>query len=317
MKVLKKRKGTCDILKELNIEMSDGFLVYAFIKRPKKDPIGHIHIFHGIAEHIGRYETAIDFFVEQGYVVSGHDHRGHGKTLDLNGIRGYFAEKNGFNLVVEDAKEVITELRSEDPALKFTLIGHSLGSFIARRYIQLYGDQVDAAVFSGTGDDQGIMRSIGKALAYVLGKKVGFDKENETLNSLVFGGFNKQISQPATEFDWLSENEDIVASYIADDYCGFVPTTQIYIDLFNGLGLIHQEKEIAKIPKELPILLFSGDADPVGDNGKSLWKVAQQYEDAHIEDVTVMYFNEGRHELLNDSRRPEVIQSVDSWIKKH
>lgn len=304
-------------MKEFNLDMSDGFSVYAFIKQPEKEPIGHIHILHGIAEHIGRYESAINFFVEKGYVVSGHDHRGHGKTKDLNGIRGYFAEKNGFNLVVQDAHKVITELRSKNPSLKFILMGHSMGSFVARRYIQLYGEQMDAAIFSGTGDDQGFMRPIGQTIAFALGQKVGFDKENEILNSLVFGGFNKAINNPATEFDWISTNSNVVSSYIEDKDCGFVPTTQIYIDMFNGLGVIHNEKEIARIPKKLPILLFSGDADPVGNNGKSLWKVAKQYEDAHIDDVTVMLFPGGRHELLNDIKRPEVVQSVHNWIKNH
>lgn len=297
--------------------MSDGLSVYTFIKHPENTPVGHIHILHGIAEHIGRYKTTIDFFVKRGYIVSGHDHRGHGKTATLNGIKGYFAKSDGFNLVVEDAHEVITHLRSPNPSLRFTLIGHSMGSFIARRYIQLYGDEVNNAVFSGTGDDQGFMRPIAQSIAYGIGKKDGFSKQNELLNALVFGGFNKQIKHPATEFDWLSKNPHLVSTYVEDPYCGFIPTTQIYMDLFNGLGLIHQQKEISRIPKDLPILLFSGDADPVGNLGKSLWKVAKQYEDAHIDDVTVMLFNGGRHELLNDSTRPEVIKSVYNWIENH
>lgn len=304
-------------MEELTFEMADGTLVATFIERPETEPIGHIHILHGIAEHSGRYKSTIQFFVAQGYVVSGQDHRGHGKTLALNGKRGYFAKENGFNLVVEDAHEVITQFRNLNPLLKFTLLGHSMGSFIARRYIQLYGETVDLVVLSGTGDDQGFMRPIAQTIAFSLGKKDGFDHESELLNKLVFGGFNKSISNPVTPFDWLSKNREIVSSYIDDEYCGFVPTIQIYLDLFTGLGLIHNEKEISRIPKELPILLFTGDADPVGNNGKSIWKVAQQYEDADIEDVTAMVFSGGRHELLNDLSRPEVIQSVHKWIEKH
>lgn len=302
---------------EKTLEMSDGFSICAYIKRPEIEPIGHIHILHGIAEHFGRYETVVQFFVERGYIVSGHDHRGHGETAVLNGIRGYFAEADGFNRVVEDAHTVITKLRSAHPSLKFTLMGHSMGSFIARRYIQLYGNQIDAAVFSGTGDDQGFMRPVAQTIAYALGKRDGFDLENQLLNNLIFGGFNKNIQNPATNFDWISKNPALVSSYLEDDFCGFIPTAQIFIDIFTGLGIIHQEKEIAHIPKQLPLLLFSGDADPVGNLGKSLWKVAKQYDDAHIEDVTVMLFTGGRHELLNDVTRPEVIQSVYKWIENH
>lgn len=312
-----RRKGTCNVVKELTLEMSDGFSVYAFVKRPEVKPIGHIHIFHGMAEHIGRYETTIQFFVEQGYIVSGHDHRGHGKSAELNGLKGHFADKNGFNRVVEDASEIITHVRSTDPALKFILIGHSMGSFVARRYIQLYGNSVDLVILSGTGDDGGIARYAGQTIGYLAGKKDGFTERNDLLDSLVFGGFNKTVKSPETKFDWLSRDSNLVLSYVKDEHCGFIPTTRFFLDLFDGLGLIHKKSEIALIPKELPILLFAGTEDPVGNNGKSLWKVASQYEDAHIEDVTVLLFESGRHELLNDSTRKEVIQTVHRWIEQH
>lgn len=302
-------------MKEFTLNMSDGASLYAFIRQPIGKPVGHIHILHGMAEHVGRYHDAIDYFVEQGYVVSGHDHRGHGKTVTLNGIKGHFADHDGFNRVVEDAFEVITHMRKEQAPVKFILVGHSMGSFIARRYIQLHGETVDLVVLSGTGDDSGIARYAGQAVAYLSGKKNGFKQRNQLLDSLVFGGFNRGISNPTTKFDWLSKNEKLVSSYLTDEHCGFIPTTQFFADLFAGLGIIHRKKEIARIPKTLPILLFAGTEDPVGRNGRALWKVAKQYDAAQIEDVTVQLFEGGRHELLSDSTRQEVIQAVQEWIE--
>lgn len=303
-------------MEELTLNMSDGDSLYAFICKPVGKPIGHIHILHGMAEHVGRYDSAVYFFVERGYVVSGHDHRGHGKTATLNGMKGHFADHNGFDRVVEDAFEVITHMKAKQDPLKFILIGHSMGSFIARRYIQLYGETVDLVALSGTGDDSGIARYAGQAVAYLSGKKNGFQQRNQLLDSLVFGGFNRGISNPTTKFDWISKNENLVSSYLKDENCGFIPTTQFFADLFAGLGVIHRKKEIARIPKTLPILLFAGTEDPVGKNGNALWKVAKQYDDAQIKDVTVQLFEGGRHELLSDSTRKEVIHAVQKWIEK-
>lgn len=303
-------------MKELILKMSDGISVYSFIRQPEGKPVGHIHILHGMAEHIGRYDSTVDFFVEQGYVVSGHDHRGHGKTAKLNGMKGHFADQDGFNRVVEDAYEIITQMKTYQGPLKFILIGHSMGSFIARRFIQLYGETIDLVALSGTGDDSGLARYAGQAVAYVSGKKNGFQRQNKLLDSLVFGGFNRGISSPTTKFDWISKNEDLVSSYMTDENCGFIPTTQFFSDLFAGLGVIHSKKEIARIPKSLPILLFAGTEDPVGRNGNALWKVAKQYDNARIEDVRVQLFEGGRHELLSDSTRKEVIQAVQEWIEK-
>lgn len=304
-------------MEELTLHMADGFKVYVSIRKPAGKPIGHIHILHGMAEHSGRYDEAAAYFVSKGYVVSAHDHRGHGKTSAMNGKRGHFGDEAGFDHVVSDVYEVVTHVKKAYPTERFILIGHSMGSFIARRFIQLHGEVVDLVALSGTGDDGGIPRFGGQALGFIFGKQKGYSEQNPLLNELVFGGFNRRINKPLTTFDWLSKNPTHVFSYLSDEYCGFIPTTQFFLDLFHGLGVIHDPSEIAKIPKKLPILLFSGTEDPVGNHGKALWKVAKQYEAAGISRVTVCLFEDGRHELLNDSSRPEVIQAVREWIEKN
>lgn len=304
-------------MEELTLEMSDGMKVYATVSKPKEQAIGHIHILHGMAEHSGRYKWTIDYFVSRGYIVTAHDHRGHGKTAEMNGKQGYFAKESGFHRVVRDTYEVIAHLKHTYPANRFILFGHSMGSFVARRFIQLYGVMVDCTVLSGTSDDGGIARLGGRWLGHIIGKQKGYNQPDPLLNRLVFGRFNQRVKDPFTPFDWLSTNKKICSSYLSDPHCGFIPTTQFFLDLFEGLEVIHDAKEIALIPKRMPILLFGGTEDPVGNYGEALWKVAKQYDEAHLKDVRVLLFEGGRHELIGDYERPEVIELVEEWIGKN
>jgi len=304
-------------MREATLEMSDGFLVHAIVMKPEGNPVGHIHLLHGMSEHIGRYEEFAHYLVGKGYIVSGHDHRGHGKTAKMNGMKGHLADEEGFGHVVQDAFEVISNLREQYPSPRFVLFGHSMGSFVARRYVQLHGSEVDLAIFSGTGGDPGASRFAGQVTAYLHGKKNGFNQPDNFLNKLVFGGFNKSVHQPKTPFDWLSTDTEAVEKYLIDPACGVVPTTQFFADLFKGLGEIHDVDEINKIPKKLPILLFSGSEDPVGDNGKGVWSVAKQYNKAGLENVTVFLFEGGRHEMLHEKNRQHVFKTVYDWIEKN
>lgn len=296
--------------------MSDGFSVYAFSCAPKGNPIGHIHLLHGMAEHIARYGEFVENLVGKGFIVSGHDHRGHGKTVDFNGKLGYFAESNGFDRVVQDAHEVITTMRTAHDAPRFILFGHSMGSFIARRYIQLHGAELDAVILSGTGDEPAFMRMAGAAVANLSGRTRGTTEPDHFLNKLVFNGFNKRVNNPKTPVDWLTRDEEICEQYINDPTCGFVPTTQFFIDLFEGLGKINAKAEIENNPKDLPMLIFSGNEDPVGDYGKGVARVARRYDKIGIEDVTLSIFEGGRHEMLNETNRQYVFNLVTDWIEE-
>ncbi|CAM3072379.1 alpha/beta hydrolase [Filibacter tadaridae] len=300
----------------MTLEMSDGFSIHTVLVEPADKPIGHIHILHGMAEHIGRYEEFAKYLAGIGYIVSGHDHRGHGKTAEMNGKPGYFGIEKGFDRVVQDAYEIIKTIREQHPSPRFILFGHSMGSFIARRYVQVHGSEVDLAILSGTGGNPGVMRIAATGIAHLSGKMNGYDNPDPLLNKLVFGGFNKSIDTPKTPFDWLSRDSDAVEKYMNDPNCGFISTTQFFIDLFEGLEKIHSDEEIRKIPQNLPILLISGNEDPVGDNGKGVLSVAKQYDKVGIVDVTLMLVEGGRHELLNEINHQHVFEYITDWIEK-
>ncbi len=303
-------------MEERYMKMSDGHFVFTRTLTPTIPCIGHIHILHGMAEHSGRYIKFAQKLCVAGYAVTMHDHRGHGETASYNGTLGFFAEKNGFDRVVEDAHEVIVAMHAQFADVPFILFGHSMGSFIARRYIQLYSNDVDNVILCGTGNVS-TLHKIGHYVAQVLAMQRGKEMESPLLNKLSFGSFNKQVPNAKTAYDWLCSVEDEVQKYIDDPYCGFIPTNQFFVDLTAGLMVLNRKNEIEKINKNLPILLISGSKDPVGDSGHGVYNVAERFAAAGVQDVTVYLFEDKRHEILNEDNHQAVHQVLLRWLEKY
>lgn len=297
--------------------MSDNHLIHIVTYKPEQSPIGHVHLLHGMAEHIERYDEFAQFLVAHGFIVSGHDHRGHGKTAEKNGQLGFWADKDGFERVTEDVREVLVQVREEIGEVPLLLFGHSMGSFIARRYMQKYSESLAKVVICGTGYSPGVMGDIGTVIGKIASKFYTPKSESALLNKLVFGGYNKRFTDTKTEFDWLNTNENEVKKYIDDPHCGFVPSNQFYIDLFWGLKTIHQEHEINKIRKDLPVLLISGQQDPVGKDGKDVFKVAKGLTNAGMENITVQLVENTRHEILNEANKLQTYQFIVNWMMKN
>ena len=301
---------------ERYIKMSDGHFVFTRTLTPTMPCRGHIHILHGMAEHSGRYSNFAQILCDAGYAVTMHDHRGHGETAAYNGTLGFFAESNGFDRVVEDVHEVIVTMHAPYADVPLIIFGHSMGSFIARRYIQLYGHHIDNVILCGTGSVSPL-HMVGHYVAQALAKQRGKETESALLNKLSFGSFNKQFANPKTAYDWLCSVEQEVQKYMDDPYCGFIPTNQFFVDLTAGFKGLNRKKEIEKIKKNLPILLISGSKDPVGDAGQGVYKVAEQFAAAGIQDVTVYLFEDRRHEILNEDNQQAVHQVLLRWLEKY
>ena len=294
--------------------MSDGHHVHV-VKYTSENPIAHVHILHGLAEHIGRYEEFASFLVSHGFSVSGHDHRGHGRTAEKNGQLGYYGDGEGFDRVVEDVREVLHLVYKEE-SLPLILLGHSMGSFVARRYMQKYSETLSKVILSGTMYSPGIMGDAGILLGKFQSKVHSPQTESPLLNSLAFGAFNKQVKNPETPFDWLPRDAEEVQKYIDDPLCGFIPTNKLYTDMFGGLKTIHKQQEIEKVRKDLPILLISGEVDPVGKNGKDVFKVAEGMKKAGMRNITVQLVEGARHEILKETNRQQTYEVMLNWMLK-
>lgn len=286
---------------------------YKWMNKDSSHAKAVIQIAHGMAEHVLRYEDFAKFLTDKGFIVYGNDHRGHGNNIVAPDDKGFFTDHNGFHRVVADMYELTNQIKKTYPELPIIIFGHSMGSFLTRRYIQLHGNDVDGVILSGTGGDQGIMGKIGLLVAKAEKRRIGRRTPSTLMDKLVFGKFNQQFADARTDFDFLSRDEAEVNAYIADNLCGFVCSSGFFVDLLEGINLIHQKKEIIQTPKGLPILLISGDADPVGDNGIGVKNVYELYRDIGCEHVAFKLYKEARHEILNELNKDEVHEDILNW----
>lgn len=288
--------------------------IHARICTPDGTPKAVVQIAHGIAEHIDRYEDFMRFLAENSYVAVGNDHLGHGKSAATPDELGIFAEENGWNYVIEDMRKLREKVLEQYPGLPYVFFGHSMGSFLTRTFLIRYPDLYDAAILSGTGHQSAALVNGGYLAAQLLTKKNGPRSSGQTLNDMAFGSYCKRIENPRTPFDWLSRDSDTVDKYIADPLCGFICKTSLYRDMMGGLKFLTDQKNINKMNRNAPVYFMSGAEDPVGDYGKGVEKAYKAFCRAGLTDVMIRLYPGGRHEMLNEINRSEVMQDILSWL---
>lgn len=283
---------------------------------PDGKPRAVVQIAHGIAEHIERYRPFMEFLANNGFVVAGNDHLGHGKSIRVPAEQGFFAEKDGWWRVVDDMDKLHDIMSKEYPALPYVLFGHSMGSFLTRTYLIKHPDKYDAVILSGTGHQSPALVLGGNAAASVMAKLNGAMGDGAKLDSLAFGTYLSKIENPRTKFDWLSRDAEQVDKYIADPLCGFVGKIGLYRDMMQGIKFITNEKNVAQMNKEKPVYFMSGDGDPVGDYGKGVERAYKAFCNAGLHDVFMRLYPGGRHEMLNETNKEQVYQDILNWLNE-
>lgn len=283
---------------------------------PDSKPRAVVQIAHGIAEHIDRYRPFMEFLADNGFVVAGNDHLGHGKSIRVPEEQGFFAEKDGWWRVVDDMDKLHDIMSNEYPELPYVLFGHSMGSFLTRTYLIKHPDKYDGVILSGTGHQSPALVFGGNAAASVMAKLNGAMGDGAKLDSLAFGTYLNKIENPRTKFDWLSRDTEQVDKYIADPLCGFVGKIGLYRDMMQGIKFITDKKNIAQMNKEKPVYFMSGDGDPVGDYGKGVERAYKAFCDAGLHDVFMRLYPGGRHEMLNETNKEQVYQDILNWLNE-
>ncbi|CDQ39105.1 alpha/beta fold hydrolase [Virgibacillus salexigens] len=289
----------------------DGTCLFTRVWKPNLYPKAIIQIAHGMMEHGERYDEFASHLALKGFIVYINDHRGHGKTGERQGQLGFFADSDGFMKTVDDLTQLSKRIKIAFPELPLYLIGHSMGSFLIRIYLQTNSHLANAAILSGTGYFPFVKTLAGKWFASFLPSR----KESPLMNKLVFGTYNKKIPHSPTGFEWLSRNESTIKNYMKDPYTGFTPTGRFFYDLMNGLIAMQKTKRNRQIRPDFPILILSGDRDPVGNYTRGVWKTATTYKKVGLENVTTMFFANGRHELLHEDNRQEVFDLLTKWLE--
>ena len=306
-------------LKNFTFKSEEGTEIYVYNWVPDSEVKvkGVVQIAHGMAETAARYERFAEFMTKNGYIIYINDHRGHGKTAGSLDNVGYLADEDGFDWMAKDLYKLSGIIKQEHAGLPLFLYGHSMGSYVAQRYIMLFGNELKGVLMSGSNGKQGMILTIGSLVAKQEVKKNGRKVKSDKLNQMSFGGFNKAFAPNRTDFDWLSRDNAEVDKYVNDPYCGFVCTTGFFSDLLAGLKTIEKKENIAQVPKSLPIFIFSGAMDPCGKNGKGVTKLFNAYKKQGISDVTLKLYPEARHELLNETNRDEVMKDFLAWVDSH
>ena len=275
-----------------------------------------LQVCHGMVEYIERYEAFASYLTDRGFVVVGHDHLGHGNSVADKEDYGYFPKESGNEYVVGDIHTLRRKTEKKYPGIPYFMLGHSMGSFLLRQYLGLYGDGISGAIVMGTGSKSNLLLTAGKVLCRIIAFGKGWEYRSKLVNNMAFGGFNKKFSQETNGSDWLSRNPVNSQKYAKDPLCSFVFTVNAYYQMFCGILAVNHQEKNGKIPKTLPIFLVAGKDDPVGNFGKSVENIYKNYKSCGIEDVSMKLYENDRHEILNEVDRSLVFDDLLTWMEK-
>jgi alpha-beta hydrolase superfamily lysophospholipase len=293
------------------LDTSDGASLFVYRWLPEGPPKAAVQVVHGWAEHAARYARLAEALCREGYAVYADDHRGHGRTARTPAELGYFTDRDGWNRVVEDLWQLHQRIRTDHPQTPLVIFGHSLGAFLAQHFISEHGDAIVAAVLSGTNGKPPAVARLGTLMIRLERLRRGRHGKSRLLQSIFFGPFNKPFEPARTPFDWLSRDTAEVDKYVADPLCGFDSQVQLFIDILEGLLEISKPARLARIPKTLPIYIFRGNRDPVGNN---IGQLLTAFRAAGLRAVTYKEYPDARHETLNETKRDEVTKDLIAWL---
>ena len=305
---------------ELKVLSCDGVHKLAgVVFLPTSQPVGFFQVVHGMTEYIGRYERFMTEMAEHGWICFGHDHLGHGHTVNDAGELGFIAHENGADLLQRDVKKVAdTIIKHYTPAGKrmpYVLMGHSMGSFVVRLAVEKKYVAPDRLIVMGTGGPNPVA-GIGLVLIKIIKKLRGERHISKLLDNVAFGNYNDAWGG-GTDLDtdpWLTSIESVRMRYYADPLCSFKFTASAMGDLVTLTKEANRKEWFTNMPKNIPVLLVSGEADPVGDFTEGVEKVHNGLIRAGVRSEMKIYEN-ARHEILNDISYQEVVKDILAFCK--
>ena len=309
---------------EFEIPSADGRTrLHAVSWRPEGPVRAVLQISHGLGEHVLRYDPFAEYLTAHGFAVVGHDHLGHGTSIAPDGTRLWFGPKGSWNWLLQDlyALRRVAETRfgakignAPDKTPCF-LLGHSMGSFLARSFLIRYPGTVDGAVLTGTGQPSAALLRFGYALSIEEGMRLGETSVSPVSVALAFGTYNRPFEPVRTAYDWMSADEENIDVFLDSPLCGGSPTIGLLREMLSGLLEIGNPDKIRRMNLNTPILLLSGDADPVGDMGKGVRRVERAFRRAGARDVNMALYAGLRHEILNERPRYEIYADILRWME--
>ena len=277
-----------------------------------------LQISHGVAEYILRYEPFAAYLTERGFAVVGHDHLGHGASVAEGAPRLYFGPRGSWDWVVEDLYTRRCLAGKRFPGVPYFLLGHSMGSFLARAYLIRYPGEKKVAIIMGTGWQPGYMLTGGSLIAKRFYYKNGGSSTSDFVTALAFGGYNRAFAPNRTGFDWLSADPENVDRYIADPLCGADATVGLFRDMLGGIRFNQKPANLKKMDTSMPVLFIAGEDDPVGAMGKGVKRSCAAFQKAGMQDVTLKLYPGLRHEILNETPMQQTVYAdIHDWLSRY
>lgn len=291
-------------------------LFYSLFTPDEQPILGTVLILHGMQEHSGRYKDFATFLCNSGFAVLTYDHLGHGLTAKNKDDHGFFVSNHADVQVVDDAEKMMLFLEHKFPGTPHFLLGHSMGSFVARCLLQRVSDRFKGAAIVGTGGKiAGI--GFGKALITFLDWI-----SPRYRNALINNGFNKLNNKRFKGEDntlgtnWLSVNIENQKAFINDELCG-IPFTHNGFKTLLALNMQATKRSWAEnIALDCPLLFVSGADDPIGDFGKGVMQTVDDLKTDGFTEVSVKLYPNKRHELLNETGKEEAYTDINNWLKE-
>lgn len=292
------------------------YKVHGKIMKPiDPDVKGIIQISHGMCEYIDKYDDFAKFLIKKGFAVAGHDHIGHGDSVNTVSDRGFFGSKDGYKSMIEDLKSMNNIIKEKYPDRPIYLLGHSMGSLIARCFSAKYGDELAGLILCGTVGPQPLAKA-GIKFANLLVNQKGERYRSKMLYNISLDYANIKFLPAKTRYDWLSSDAEEIQRHIKDERSNFIFTVKGFSDLFHLVSLANSEMVIKTVPKDLKIIFMSGDEDPVGENGNGVQRAYELYQKLGLENVDIKLYPKKRHELLKEKNKEEIFEDIFNWINK-
>lgn len=288
--------------------------IHGILWRPEGEVKAAVQLSHGMVEYVERYAALAEYLNARGVAFIGNDHLGHGQSATSEADYGYFAKKNGDTAVLSDLSTVTRKANAWFPGVPVFLLGHSMGSFFARRYVTLHGEEIAGAIIMGTGYQPAALTTLGGWIASVIMKVKGERCRSSLMYQMMLGGYNKRF-QTEGQNAWLSKETENVKRYNKDPLCSFRFTASACRDFMHLLTELAKHKDFDKIPKDLPVLFIAGEDDPVGDFGKGVKKAYEEYVALGIKNVNLKLYPGLRHEIVNEAEKETVFGDIYDWIK--
>ncbi len=301
-------------VKNLSVPSTDNIhTLQGKIYIPEGEVKGLFHIVHGMTEHIERYDILMSCLAESGYVAFGYDNLGHGKTANDDSELGFIAYHNGWKHLVNDVSTFETAVRKIYPQEPLYLMGHSMGSFIVRLAAESFGDNYKKLIICGTAG-KNLLAPLGLMLTKAIGIIKGKKYISKTVLNMAFGSYNKKF-QGNTGHEWLTKEKENIEKYKNDKFCTFKFTVSAMHDLITLISKCNRSAWFKNIKKAMPILLISGECDPVSNYSKGVKQVYNRLK-KYGANVSLKLYENCRHEILNDTSRDEVLSDIAKFIKE-